>query len=120
MTVKLFQYKTDYYKDSDKDPQGLYASQAVLMKAKLDAVGATTETLVDYSSGHAVPQTTADLQRMYDFMAKHIASPINTSISNITNTATPSTDNTYNLMGMKVAPCYKGIVISSGRKVVVK
>ena len=117
----LFFYNSnDYYKDSDKDPQGLYASQAALMKAKLDAVGATTETLVDYSSGHAVPQTTADLQCMYDFMTKHIASPINTGISNITNTATPSIDNTYNLMGMRVSPCYKGIVISSGRKVVVR
>ena len=117
----LFFYNSnDFYKDSDKDPQGLYATQAALMKAKLDAVGATAETLVDYSSGHAVPQTAADLQRMYDFMTKHIASPINTGISNITNTATPSTDNTYNLMGMRVTPCYKGIVISSGRKVVVR
>ena len=116
----LFYNSNDYYKDSDKDPQGLYATQAALMKAKLDAVGATAETLIDYSSGHAVPQTAADLQRMYDFMTKHIASPINTSISNITNTAIPSTDSTYNLMGMRVAPCYKGIVISSGRKVVVR
>lgn len=117
----LFFYNSnDFYKDSDKDPQGLYASQAALMKAKLDAVGTTTETLVDYSSGHAVPQTAADLQRMYDFMTKHIASPINTGIGNITNTITPSTDNTYNLMGMRVSPCYKGIVISSGRKVVVR
>ena len=83
-------------------------------------MGATVETLIDYSSGHAVPQATADLQRMYDFMTKHVASPINTGISNIANTAIPSTDSTYNLMGMRVTPCYKGIVISSGRKVVVK
>lgn len=117
----LFFYNSDdYYKDNDKDPQGLYAAQAALMKAKLDAVGATTETLVDYSSGHAVPQTAADLQRMYDFMTKHIASSVNTDIGNIINAASPQTGDTYNLMGLRVSSNYKGIVIRSGKKVVVR
>ena len=98
----------------------LWEHQAALMKAKLDAVGATTETLVDYSSGHAVPQASADLQRMYDFMTKHIASPVNTGIGNITNAASPQTGDTYNLMGLRVSSNYKGIVIRSGKKVVVR
>lgn len=118
----LFFHNTDdYYKDSDKDPQGLYATQATLMKERLDAVGTPTATLTDYSSGHAVPQTTATLQIMYDFLTSHIASPVITDISHhIVSPSHPSAPATYNLMGMKVTPNYKGLVIKNGRKVMVK
>ena len=118
----LFFHNTDdYYKDSDKDPQGLYATQATLMKERLDAVGTPTATLTDYSSGHAVPQTTATLQIMYDFLTSHIASPVITDISHhIVSPSHPSTRATHNLMGMKVSPNYKGLVIKNGRKVMVK
>ena len=118
----LFFYNTDdYYKDNNKDPKGLYATQAALMKAKLDAVGTPTTTLVDYSSGHAVPQTSATLQIMYDFLTTYIPSPIHTGIDPcIVRPAYPSSDATYNLMGMKVASNYEGIVIRNGRKQIVK
>ena len=118
----LFFHNTDdYYKDSNKNPQGLYATQAALMKARLDAVGTPTATLIDYSSGHAVPQTAAILQSMYDFLTSHIPSPIITGISHCISSPThPSTAATFNLMGLKVAPNYKGIVIKNGRKLIVK
>ena len=118
----LFFYNTDdYYKDNNKDPKGLYATQATLMKAKLDAVGTPTATLVDYSSGHAVPQTTATLQVMYDFLTSHIPSPIITGVSySIVSPKHSSSDANYNLMGLKVSPNYKGIVIRNGRKLMVK
>ena len=118
----LFFYNTDdYYKDNNKDPKGLYATQATLMKAKLDAVGTPTATLIDYSSGHAVPQTTATLQSMYDFLTSHIPSPVITGISHCISSPTdPSTTATFSLMGLKVAPNYKGIVIRNGRKLMVK
>lgn len=72
----LFYYNTDdFYADQNKDPQGLYATQAQLMKEKLDALGIETETLTDYSTGHAVPQTEDDLRQMYAFIQKHVMTP---------------------------------------------
>lgn len=72
----LFYHNTDdFYADKDKDPQGLYATQAQLLKAKLDDLGVVTETVTGYSTGHAVPQSPTDLQRMYDFMLSHVVIP---------------------------------------------
>lgn len=114
----LFFYNTDdYYKDNNKDPQGLYATQAALMKARLNEVGTPTETLTGYSSGHAVPQTAAALKVMYDFLLKYVPQPV---VSGIEDCVTPqkksSAAATYNLMGIKVGPNYKGLVIQSGQK----
>ena len=118
----LFFHNTDdYYKDNNKDPQGLYATQAALMKAKLDSVGTPTELLFDYSTGHAVPQTTATLQSMYDFLRKHIPSPINTGIAPCTvSPAHSSATASFNLLGCKVTSGYKGIVVRNGKKYVMK
>ena len=114
----LFFYNTDdYYKDSNKDPQGLYATQASLMKAKLDAVGTPTEILTGYSSGHAVPQSASDLQIMYNFLLQY--APVPTGIDHVTTQQPqPSSATPYNLMGCKVSSGYKGLVIINGRKVV--
>lgn len=116
----LFFYNTDdYYKDNNKDPQGLYATQASLLKARLDAVGTPTETLTGYSSGHAVPQKTSDLQTMYQFLLQH--APVPTGIVEVaTQKHHPSSATPYNLMGSKVSASYKGFVIVNGRKVVRK
>jgi hypothetical protein len=116
----LFFHNTDdYFKDNNKNPQGLYATQAGLMKARLDAVGTPTETLTDYSSGHAVPQTTATLQVMYDFLLTHIShAPTGITQHPLSDTHRPaqsSTDATFNLMGSKVSSSYKGLVIQPGR-----
>lgn len=118
----FFHNSDDYYKDNNKNPQGLYATQASLMKEKLDAVGTPTEILSGYSSGHAVPQTTETLQVMYDFLTTHIPVSPDTRIDRaIVNHAQPSIpDATYNLMGSRVGPSYKGLVIRSGRQVVVR
>ena len=116
----LFFHNTDdYYKDNNKNPQGLYATQAGLMKARLDAVGTPTETLTDYSSGYAVPQTTATLQVMYDFLLTHINhSPTAISQQPIANSQKPTANSQQpivNLMGCKVGSNYKGLIIQSGR-----
>ena len=118
----LFFHNTDdYYKDSNQNPQGLYATQATLMKSSLDAVGTHTATLVDYGSGHVVPQTESTLQIMYDFLTSHIPSPVITGIDySIVSPTQPSSTATFNIMGLKVAPNYKGLVIRNGRKLVVK
>lgn len=113
----LFFYNTDdYYKDNNKNPQGLYATQASLMKARLDAVGTPTETLTDYSSGHAVPQTTAQLQSMYDFLLKYVPAPVVSGIEECVVQQQKSPAATYNLQGCRVGRNYKGLVIQSGQK----
>lgn len=87
------------------------------MKARLNEVGTPTETLTGYSSGHAVPQTAAALKVMYDFLLKYVPQPV---VSGIEDCVTPqkksSAAATYNLMGIKVGPNYKGLVIQSGQK----
>ncbi len=113
----LFYYNADdYFKDNNKNPQGLYATQASLMKAALDAVGAPTATLTNYSSGHAVPQSAAALQTMYDFLFEHIAVPDPTGISAVTSSSvTSSSAVLYDLLGRRVTPSYKGFIIRNGR-----
>jgi hypothetical protein len=112
----LFFYNTDdYYKDNNKNPQGLYSSQAALMKAKLDEVGTATEVLSGYSSGHNVPQTTDKLQVMYDFLLAHIPVPSPTGISNHHDRRSSSDDATYTLMGTRTNAAYRGLVIRNGK-----
>ena len=112
----LFFYNTDdYYKDNNKNPQGLYSSQAALMKAKLDEVGTATEVLSGYSSGHNVPQTTDKLQVMYDFLLTHIPAPSPTGISSHHDRHSSSDDATYTLMGTRTNAAYRGLVIRNGK-----
>ena len=112
----LFYYNTDdYYKDNNKNPQGLYSSQAALMKAKLDEVGTATEVLSGYSSGHNVPQTTDKLQVMYDFLLTHIPVPSPTGISSHHDRRSSSDDATYTLMGTRANAAYRGFVIRNGK-----
>ena len=114
----LFYYNADdYFKDNNKDARGLYATQASLMKARLDEVGTPTQLLTDYSSGHAVPQTTAVLKVMYDFLLEHVPAPVASGIEEHTvQQKESSAVATYNLLGCKVDANYKGLVIQSGLK----
>ena len=102
----------DFYADKNRDPQGLYATQAQLMKAKLDGVGVETATLTDYSTGHAVPQEEADLQRMYDFLLSHVTTAT-TGIEEVGNT--PTEPPVYDLLGRRTNANSKGLVIKNGR-----
>ena len=112
----LFYYNLDdYYKDGY--PEGRYCVQAELMKERLDEVGTPTAVICGFSSGHAVPQETNDLQCMYDFLLRNVPAPV---VDGIEDCVTPqkksSAAATYNLMGIKVGPNYKGLVIQNGRK----
>lgn len=110
----LFFHNTDdYYADQNHDPKGLYATQAQLMKSRLDALGVATALLTDYSTGHAVPQTEATLLQMYNFLLSHV--PSATSVRAITNLPTDaSSAPAYDLLGRRVAPGYRGLVIQNG------
>lgn len=111
----LFFHNTDdFYADKNKDPQGLYATQAALMKARLDAVGVATEMLTDYSTGHAVPQSAATLQQMYDFMLRHVSVDTGIKAVNV-QTADAAAAPVYDLLGRKVSSGYKGFVVRNGR-----
>ncbi|MBR1688965.1 MAG: hypothetical protein IJ710_10670 [Prevotella sp.] len=111
----LFYHNTDdYYVDKDKDPDGLYATQAALMKAQLDAVGVPVEMLTGYGTGHTVPQSEADLQQMYQFMVSHVSATTGIQTINVHRQDDASAP-TYDLMGRRVAAGYKGIVVRNGR-----
>lgn len=64
----LFFYNTDdelYYQD-----------QVAHLKAKLDSLNVPTSTLINYGTGHAVPQTNASLTSLYNFFIKYLGQPI--------------------------------------------
>ena len=85
------------------------------MKAKLESLGVETQTLKDYSSGHAVPQTEAALQQMYTFLLNHVATPTGIQEPRLLPKVSPIS---YSLTGQKVNSSYKGIVISNGLKII--
>ena len=63
----LFFYNTDddrYYED-----------QINHFKNKLDKLGVTTATLINYGKGHAIPQTEISLNTLYSFFKNHLSPP---------------------------------------------
>ncbi|MBQ9677458.1 MAG: hypothetical protein IJV44_04905 [Prevotella sp.] len=110
----FFHNTDDYFADQNKDPQGLYATQAQLMKERLDAVGTATATLTGYSSGHAVPQSETELLQMYNFMISHVT--MTSGISVIRKQSENDADApTYDLLGRRVSSTHKGLIIRNGR-----
>jgi phosphoglycolate phosphatase-like HAD superfamily hydrolase/dienelactone hydrolase len=49
-----------------------YQDQIKHFKAKLDSLGVPTSTLIDYGTGHSVPQTDETLSKLYDFFNKYL------------------------------------------------
>ncbi|WP_308990781.1 DUF6807 family protein [Mariniflexile litorale] len=49
-----------------------YHDQITHFKAKLDSLNVPTSMLINYGIGHAVPQTTEDLNELYNFFKKHL------------------------------------------------
>lgn len=111
----LFYHNTDdFFSDKNKNPNGLYATQAQLMKEALEKVGVETEMLTGYSTGHAVPRTEADLQRMYSFLLKHV--PTATGITSVSkHSDSPTNPAFYDLSGRRACAGHKGPVIYNGR-----
>ena len=110
----FFHNSDDFYADKDKDPKGLYAAQASLMKAGLDALGVPTATLTDYSSGHAVPQTETTLQQMYNFLLSHVSSSTGIRVVRA-DEHNDSLAPAYDLLGRRADVRTKGIIIRNGR-----
>jgi dienelactone hydrolase len=63
----IFFYNTDdalYYQDQIKH-----------FKAKLDSIGVRTDSVINYGTGHAVPQTAAPLNKIYSFFKEYLTPP---------------------------------------------
>ncbi|MCR8666841.1 hypothetical protein NO995_04045 [Aestuariibaculum sp. M13] len=52
-----------------------YQDQILHLKNKLDKLNVPNQTLVDYGTGHAVPQTEKDLDTLYTFFKKYLNPP---------------------------------------------
>ncbi|MFV0366445.1 MAG: alpha/beta hydrolase family protein [Mangrovibacterium sp.] len=56
-----------FYNSTD---EAYYQRQIAHFKHKLDSLGVPTSTLIDYGTGHSVPQTPESLQVLYDFFGQ--------------------------------------------------
>lgn len=57
------------------DDERYYQDQITHFKAKLDSLHVPTSTLVNYGKGHAVPQTDASLNQLYQFFRQYLKPP---------------------------------------------
>lgn len=57
------------------DDDAYYHDQYIHLKAKLDMLQVPNKTLLNYGTGHAVPQKFEDLNTFYDFFASYLNPP---------------------------------------------
>jgi hypothetical protein len=57
------------------DDELYYQDQIKYLKAKLDSLGVPTSTLINYGTGHAIPQTGVSLTRLYKFFKQYLNPP---------------------------------------------
>jgi len=67
-----------------------YQHQIAHFKTRLDSLGVPTSTLINYGAGHAVPQTSASLNTVYNFFNQYLTPPsvitgINEQVQTFTN-----------------------------------
>ena len=53
-----------------------YQDQISHLKNKLDKLGVPTSTLIDYGTGHSIPQTASSLNTLYNFFKNYLNPPI--------------------------------------------
>jgi len=56
----------------NSDDEAYYSEQTKHFKAKLDSLNIPTSILIDYGTGHAVPQNNDDLTLLYAFFRKYL------------------------------------------------
>ncbi|MDD4968727.1 MAG: T9SS type A sorting domain-containing protein [Paludibacter sp.] len=65
------------------DDASYYQDQIAHFKSNLDLLGVTTSTVINYGTGHAVPQTSAPLSTVYSFFKQYLAPPsVSTGLNN--------------------------------------
>lgn len=98
------------------DDDANYDTQMNNLMQILDSKGSKYELLKNFGTGHAVPQKTDDLQRMYRFLIDNVP----TGISMTTASQPASSQFVYDINGRQCpadSPV-RGIVIADGRKTV--
>lgn len=66
-----------FYNTSDAN---YYQDQIAHLKARLDSLGVPTSTVIDYGTGHSVPQTAVPLTQVYTFFSNYLEPPLLTSV----------------------------------------
>ncbi|WNH09022.1 alpha/beta hydrolase family protein [Thalassobellus suaedae] len=64
---------TLFFHNTDDAPY--YQDQFIHFKAKLDSLKVPTSTLINYGTGHSVPQRSKDLNILYDFFKTYLSPP---------------------------------------------
>ena len=52
-----------------------YQDQIAHLKTKLDSLAVPTSTMVNYGTGHSIPQTNTSLTKLYDFFNQYLSPP---------------------------------------------
>tara|TARA_R110002050_G_scaffold184989_3_gene318809 strand:+ start:46672 stop:48060 length:1389 start_codon:yes stop_codon:yes gene_type:complete len=65
---------TLFFHNTDDAPY--YQDQFIHLKAKLDSLNVPTATLINYGTGHSVPQASKDLNTLYSFFKSYLNPPI--------------------------------------------
>jgi len=112
--VLFFYNQDDYYKDNNKNAEGLYSTQAKYMKAKLDNLGVYNETITGYSTGHAVPQNPEILKQMYDFLQKYM-STIPLKIKKVKGRRHHHRQASTDLQGRPIEDNMSGLAVNDGK-----
>lgn len=100
-----------FYNTSD---EAYYGQQMKELMELYDKTGSTYELLTDYGSGHSVPTDAAYIQKIYDFLNKHLTTETN-EIKQFTCNG-QVTDSIYDISGRKQKKVSKGLYINRGKK----
>lgn len=96
--------------NTDDDPN--YDTQAKHLMSLLDKCNSPYALLKNFGSKHAVPTSTADIQKVYDFLKQ----PIATAIKTVTMSENNTSDKLYDLSGKPIKEGFDGIGISTNGK----
>lgn len=117
LAIKNTACPTFLFYNSDDDAN--YKTQANNLISIFDAKGVRYETLIDFSTGHAIPQKAEELKRMYDFLQSNVSSGI--TKPTIVNKK-KRRKGVFNLRGHRVSSeidsLPHGVYIADGRKMV--
>lgn len=100
-----------FYNSND---EAYYGQQMKELMALYDKTGSTYELLTDYGSGHSVPTDAANIQKIYDFLGKHLTTGTTAIKHSINNGQDP--DSIYDISGRQLKNARKGVYVKRGKK----
>lgn len=100
-----------FYNTSD---EAYYGQQMKELMALYDKTSSPYELLTDYGSGHSVPTDAANIQKIYNFLGKHLA--MGTTAINHSFRSGQDTDSIYDICGIKQKNARKGLYVKRGKK----